>query len=353
MYNDQFYPVPWVAVIYRFHCIYASKFKYSYRRDIELLRVFNYIVLVSSNNISSVVATVTMMLGDNRKNYEPYPLVTESNPEVPCLLVVDYKDRMTPVVTVGGAQSNSEGMFDSPYEVEVECQTGNIYVSGEYNNRVQVFDSDGGYLFKFEENMNGPCYVAFSQNKVFVSQLWSHCVLVYDLNGNFIAQFGSRGDRESQFIYPQGIAINEMNGDIYVCNSGIHRIQVLSNEFPTNLQFGQGILTRPHYIKLTNESIIVLSDSQPFLYSFTYNFTQTHNIAVSSISKHLKAPNAFCVDGSGNFIISDHDQDAIVIFNQQGELVHTITDRIEYPCGVTLDSKSRIILVLHHRLLIL
>ena len=36
---------------------------------------------------------------------------------------------------------------------------------------------------------------------------------------------------------------------------------------------------------------------------------------------------------------------AVVIFNQQGELVHTITDSVKEPNGVTLDSNGRIILV--------
>ena len=174
---------------------------------------------------------------------------------------------------------------------------------------------------------------------------------VHDLNGTFITQLGSIG--ESRLYRPIGIAINEMNGDIYVCDSNNFKIQMFHKELPLIFQFGQGILKRPYDIKLTNEYIYVLSCSEPFLYSFTYDFTQTYSIGISSISKHLKGPRAFCIDGSGHFIVSDCPQNSIFIFNQHGELVRTITDSVKEPFGVTLDSNGRIVVVgYNHYLLI-
>ena len=60
------------------------------------------------------------------------------------------------------------------------------------------------------------------------------------------------------------------------------------------------------------------------------------------------SPIVFCIDGSGHFIISDYFQDAFLIFNQQGELVRTITDSVYQPFAVTLDSKGRILCVLRY-----
>ena len=186
---------------------------------------------------------------------------------------------------------------------------------------------------------------------MFVSQYYSNCVSVHDLNGTLITQLGSSG--QSRLQGPNGIAINEMNGDIYVCDYINYRIQMFCKDLPLKSQFGQGILKAPCDIKLTNEFIYVLCHNIPFLHSFAYDFTQTHNTAISSICKHLKSPYAFCIDGSGLFIISDYSEDAIVIFNQRGESVRTITDSVSLPLGVTLDSKGRIIVVdNNHSLLI-
>ena len=284
--------------------------------------------------------------------------VTNSTSVVSSLPVVDYEGKVTPLLSIGGTSGGKEGQFSRPWGVAVHYQTGNIFVVDQSNNRVQVFDKDGKYLYKFGDRdgagkMNSPRYIAFYQNKVFVSQLEAGCLLVYDLNEVFLKQIGTPGNGEGLLRSPYGIAINELNGDIFVCDHGNNRVQIFSKDFLFKSQFGKGILNSPSDIKLTNEYIYVLSYTNPFLYSFNYNLTQVQNTVLDSISKHLKRPWSFCIDGAGNFIISDCDQNAIVLFNQEGDLVHKITDSIQSPVGVTLDARGRIILVgYNNRLLI-
>ena len=270
-------------------------------------------------------------------------VVTESTAGVSSLPVLAHKSGMTPVVRVGGEWSSEDGMFYCPSGVVVDYQTGNIYVSDQNNNRVQVFDSNGEYLYKFRYKINSPRYIAISENRVFVSQFHSNCVSVHDLNGTLITRLGSIG--KSRLKGPTGITINEMDGDIYVCDQNNDRIQMFCKDLPLTSQFGLGILNKPFDIKLTNEFIYVLNRYEPYLCSFTHYFTEAHNTAISSISRHLKWPSAFSIDGSGHLIISDFIQNAVFIFNQQGELVCTIADGLYEPRGVTLDSKGRILVV--------
>ena len=51
------------------------------------------------------------------------------------------------------------------------------------------------------------------------------------------------------------------------------------------------------------------------------------------------------IDGVGNIIVSDQGLNSVFIFNQQGELLHSLKDGISKPMGVCLDSKGRIIVV--------
>ena len=284
--------------------------------------------------------------------------VTNSTSLVSSLPVVDYEGKVTPVLSIGGTSGSKEGQFSHPYGVAVHYQTGNIFVSDQSNHKVQVFDKDGKYLYKFGDRdgagkMNNPLCIALYQNKVFVSQLGAGCLLVYDLNGTFLKQIGTPGNGDGQLSSSRGITINESNGDIFVCDYGNNRVQIFCKDFIFKSQFGKGILKCPSDIKLTNEYIYVLSYTNPFFYSFNYNLTQVQNIGLNSISKHLKCSYSFCIDGAGTFIISDRCQNAIVIFNQEGDLVHKITDSIQSPFGVTLDARGRIILVGYtHRLLI-
>ena len=284
--------------------------------------------------------------------------VTNSTSVVSNLPVLDYEGKVTPVLSVGGTSGGKEGQFSNPWGVTVHYHTGNIFVADQSNHRVQVFDKDGKYLYKFGDRdgagkMNAPRNIAIYLNKVFVSQLEAGCLLVYDLNGTFLKQVGTPGNGEGQLSSPHGITINESNGDIFVCDYSNNRVQIFSKDFLFKSQFGKGILKSPSDIKLTNAYIYVLNYTNPFLYSFNYNLTQVQNAVLNSISKHLKQPYSFCIDGAGNFIISDYGQSAIVLFNQEGDLVHKITDSIQNPYVVTLDARGRIILVgYNHRLLI-
>ena len=284
--------------------------------------------------------------------------VTNYTSVVSSLPVVDYEGNVTPVLSIGGTSGDKEGQFSHPWGVAVHYQTGNIFVADQNNHRVQVFDKNGKHLFKFGDRggagkMNTPLCIAFYQSKVFISQKGAGCLFVYDLNGTFLKQIGTPGNGEGQLKSPFGITISESNGDIFVCDYGNNRIQIFSKDFLFKSQFGKEILKSPSDIKLTNEYIYVLSCTNPFLYSFNYNLTQVQNTVLNSISKHLTCSYSFCIDGAGNFIISDYNQNAIVLFNQEGDLVRKLTDSIQLPLGVTLDARGRITLVgYNHRLMI-
>ena len=269
------------------------------------------------------------------------------------LPVVQYTGKVRPGVSVG-TQGNGRGEFLNPWGVVVEHKSENIYVVDLSNNRVQVLDREAKYLFEFgSDKMKQPLSIAIYKDRVLVTQHGGDCLLVYDLNGEFIQQVGTPGSAEGQFNNPRGIAIHNTNGDIYICDCSNNRIQIFSNDYSYKSQFGMSILKPPLDIQLTKDSIFVLSHLNPFLYSFNYNLTQLHNTVCDSIRKHLKSPYSFFIDGNDNFIISDYNNNNIVIFNNTGHLLHTLTDSISRPRGVYLNSNGGIIVVgCNHRLLI-
>ena len=283
--------------------------------------------------------------------------ITVCNSIGSCLPVVDYKDKVRPVVSVG-SEGSSEGQFNLPFGVVFNSKTNNIYVADQYNNRVQVFDKDGKYLFKFGDmdgpgKMKSPLCIAINKEKVFVTQYHGGCVLVFDLKRNFIIQIGNTGSGEGQFNNPCGITVNEYNGDIYVCDFSNKRIQIFSENYLFKSQFGKETLQSPTDIQLTRDNIYVLSYKKPFLTIFNYNFTPVQNIISNSISNYLKSPHCFVLDGAGNIIVSDHGLNSVFVFNQQGELLHSLKDSISKPIGVCIDSKGRIIVVGHSQILLI
>ena len=62
-------------------------------------------------------------------------------------------------------------------------------------------------------------------------------MLVYELDGTFIAQIGRKGSGEGEFNAPGRIAIDVSNEYIYVCDYCNHRVQIFCKDFDikTNL----------------------------------------------------------------------------------------------------------------------
>ena len=261
---------------------------------------------------------------------------------------VGYKNKVKPILSVGGA-GKTEGQFNKPWGVSVDYTTDNIYVVDQCNYRVQVFNKEGKYLSQFGTGkMEKPKCIAISKDIVLISEERHKSLLIYDLNGNFIRKVSKSGDGKKGLSEPFGIAIDEVTGDIYVCDCTDCCVKIFTKDYSYKTEFGNGI-TFLRDIKITKNNIYLLSSKSPFLYIFNLDLTQVNSAIVSdSISKHLNAPNSFVIDGAGNFIFPSYSNDTITIFDKQGRLIHKITDSIFRPVGVTLDSKGRVIVVGHN-----
>ena len=72
-------------------------------------------------------------------------------------------------------------------------------------------------------DMNKPYGIAFnSRREMIVSEKGAHKVSVFDIRGQRVRTFGSRGDRPEQMQYPAGIAVDDMD-NVYVGN--VYKLQ--------------------------------------------------------------------------------------------------------------------------------
>ena len=183
---------------------------------------------------------------------------------------IDYKSKTQSVISVCDKGTGNE-QLDCPFGVTVDHNTGNIYVADNGNNCVKVFDNTAKYLLKFgdgkgEGKMSYPRGLLIRGNKVFVSH--SDCILVYQLDGKFVSSIGSKGSGELQFNYPWGLSTDEYNNDIYICDNGNHRIQIISENLQFKSQFGKDTLHYPRDIKHYKDNIFIL-DHPIHVYTYT------------------------------------------------------------------------------------
>ena len=115
-------------------------------------------------------------------------------------------------VSIFGCYGDGDGQFNRPNDI-AQDRAGNLYVTDSKSHRVQIFDSQGQFLFTFttSKQLNSPTGICVSSDQlVYVCDNGNKCVSVFKTSGEFVTSFG-------QFSNPIGIAVDG-NGFVYVSN---------------------------------------------------------------------------------------------------------------------------------------
>jgi DNA-binding beta-propeller fold protein YncE/transcriptional regulator with XRE-family HTH domain len=134
-----------------------------------------------------------------------------------------------------GGGSSSPGLAH-PEGVALD-RAGQSYVTDEGNGRIQEFSTDGR-LFNLvpvpqpsSDGLIGPSpygVAVDSEGDLYVTDEINDHVFKLDQIERVVFQWGSRGSGASGLRAPQGIALDEKRGRVYVADNGNNRIQVLS-----------------------------------------------------------------------------------------------------------------------------
>lgn len=131
------------------------------------------------------------------------------------------------------------GAFNQPWAAAVSPDGKFVYVADTWNHRIQKFTASGqpvkmwGYALYHVSlgdpfGLWGPRSIAVDeQGRVFVADTGNKRVVVYDGDGNFIAQFGGSGMGAGQMDEPVGIALDRQD-NLYLADTWNQRIQVFA-----------------------------------------------------------------------------------------------------------------------------
>ncbi len=107
-------------------------------------------------------------------------------------------------VNFGGEGKEPGQMY---YPTDVQIVNDSIYVADAYNNRIQVYDAQGKYLFQFgkEEKMNAATGLHVSGEQVFVTDFENNRVVVYDKKGTLQQIISENLGKPTDLIVSDGI----------------------------------------------------------------------------------------------------------------------------------------------------
>ena len=123
-----------------------------------------------------------------------------------------------------GCHGNIGGGLDYPVDI-AQDRAGRLYVSECCNDRVQVFDCKGQFLFAFSEKgasnqLRSPRGICVDSDQfVYVCEYGNKCLSVFKTSGEFVTSFG-------KFGFPAGIVIDD-DGFVCVADYLKYRIDIL------------------------------------------------------------------------------------------------------------------------------
>ena len=97
------------------------------------------------------------------------------------------------------------GKFESPVGVAV-APNGDVYVADSKRGDVVVLDDDRDGKLQFNANMQRPTGLAITGGRLYVADPGKQKIIMYDLSGTYVGEFGQRGIGDGEFNYPISVS---------------------------------------------------------------------------------------------------------------------------------------------------
>ena len=238
------------------------------------------------------------------------------------------------VTQIFGSEGIQDAQFCRPWGICCD-QQGNVVIGDRSNHRVQVFDSNGAFMYRFgsegmrQGQFNRPAGVAVTrEGHIVVADKDNHRIQVLELDGTFLFMFGSKGGNDGQMIYPYDVAVNQVDGRIAVTDTGNHRLLIFNHDGILLGKFGYkgylcGHFDSPRGIAFNDDGHIIVSDFNVHHILVIHPDGTTARILGSQGSGNgqFMRPQGIAVDHMGNFVIADTRNNRVVIMHPSGHFI--------------------------------
>lgn len=235
------------------------------------------------------------------------------------VIILDTKEKNVSYLDTSGA-----GNLSQPLGMAVSSD-GTIFVSDVVLKRIFGYDQTGKLKVAIGKKgeLGNPAGLAINNElkRLYVADSSSHMVEVYSTSGEFLMQFGRRGDGDGEFNYPSNVAIDKRNGNVYVVDTQNFRVQVFDKDGRFMRKFGAlgdapGFFSRPKGIGIDSEGHAYVVDA-------AFNNVQIFDEAGSVLlyfggqgraPGYFQLPSGLFVDANDRIYVSDQFNARVQVF---------------------------------------
>lgn len=223
-----------------------------------------------------------------------------------------------------GSKGSGKGQFLSPIGIAVDNK-GQVYVADSGNYRIQIFDDDEDFVKLFqlkEKNIPiKPIDIAVSPDRktLYVSGNNNHKVMLFNAKGKLKTTWGKEGNNPGEFRYPATITVAK-DGAVYVVDVLNSRVQIFEPDGYLRITAGSwgvlpGQLFRPKGVALDQHENIYVSDSYLDVIQIFNNETKFSSVlgANNKAAKFI-APTGIIIDKKNRIYITEMFANKISVY---------------------------------------
>ena len=230
-----------------------------------------------------------------------------------------------------GSRGSGTGQIDRPNGVEADGTSGKIYVADTFNNRVQVFHSNGSHaasIVASNPSFNSPNGVEVDgSGSLYVADTWNGRVRIFDSGGSHVADI-------TGFTRPTDVAVSG-SGHIHVADRGTHVVSIFDSDWNhvTNITgFDQ-----PSGVAVDGSGAIYVANTN----NNTVNTFNSARESTGLLPTTFRTPSGVAVDDiSGTIYVADTYNNRVKIFNSTRQHVADLPGGFSRPIDVDINGTT-------------